>query len=317
MLITLLVRTSATVYLRLCSLHPTYSPAILTKIAVTDALLVASAFCRVRLSKPVTLTLVRPVQSPVVVVSTPTRSSPAPGSLSSLSLGLNTTPSPAPGPSGPEAPIFGQSSMTLRRESDEMDWEATPTKDPAAWDKFGARQQRMFPQPSASDETGLESLIAGWGISPGSAAAAVGQGSRPSKPLPMAQLAPRAFLDDARVRNLRKLLGALRSLSLLAAVGLRSVGLRISDVAAPALQALLWCEAAASLLALVICLATGPASFFPLAAVVYLCDCGVRASALFATAVPSSLPAEVLAWAGPELACVVWAVFDGLVLLST
>lgn len=37
----------------------------------------------------------------------------------------------------------------------------TPTK--SDWDKFGTQKQRMFPR-QENEETGLESLLAGWGI---------------------------------------------------------------------------------------------------------------------------------------------------------
>jgi len=64
-----------------------------------------------------------------------------------------------------------------------MDWEPSPTVDrfrppPALdddedfhgtkndWDSFAVNKQRMFPPREGEDETGLESLIAGWGIDP-------------------------------------------------------------------------------------------------------------------------------------------------------
>jgi hypothetical protein len=64
-----------------------------------------------------------------------------------------------------------------------MDWEPSPTVDrfrrpPGLdddeefngtkndWDSFAVNKQRMFPPREGQDETGLESLIAGWGIDP-------------------------------------------------------------------------------------------------------------------------------------------------------
>jgi hypothetical protein len=64
-----------------------------------------------------------------------------------------------------------------------MDWEPSPTVDrfrrpPGLdddeefngtkddWDSFAVNKQRMFPPREGEDETGLESLIAGWGIDP-------------------------------------------------------------------------------------------------------------------------------------------------------
>ena len=64
-----------------------------------------------------------------------------------------------------------------------MDWEPSPTVDrfrrpPGLdedeefndtrndWDSFAINKQRMFPPREGQDETGLESLIAGWGIDP-------------------------------------------------------------------------------------------------------------------------------------------------------
>jgi hypothetical protein len=64
-----------------------------------------------------------------------------------------------------------------------MDWEPSPTVDRSRrppgldddeelngarndWDSFAVNKQRMFPPREGQDETGLESLIAGWGIDP-------------------------------------------------------------------------------------------------------------------------------------------------------
>jgi hypothetical protein len=95
--------------------------------------------------------------------------------------------------------MFGQTSLHVpprqhASEDDSMDWEPSPhaavtnggwtTRPPTQpdahykgngisrndWDGFGAGKQRMFEKPRAEvAETGLESLLAGWGISPGPA----------------------------------------------------------------------------------------------------------------------------------------------------
>jgi len=202
-----------------------------------------------------------------------------------------------------------------------MDWEPAPARgtdtpeDRSEWDSFGVGRQRMFPNGSANDETGLENLLAGWGISTGSAAGTTSQ----SQPLPMAPLAPSRglVLDDALVRKFRSFLLILRCLALCAAVACVSVQLSIEDMAPRPLRALLALEAAASTLALVVCLVSRSGRMVPLAAIVLASDAVVRLSALMSTALPSSLPHEALAWAGPEIACATWAVLDGMVLAAT
>lgn len=70
-------------------------------------------------------------------------------------------PSPVPARSG-RAPPPGL-------EDDDVDaqW-GTPTKnDKRDWDTFATNRQRMFPNQGVRDETGLESLIAGWGLGGG------------------------------------------------------------------------------------------------------------------------------------------------------
>lgn len=202
-----------------------------------------------------------------------------------------------------------------------MDWEPAPgtgagtPEDRSEWESFGVGRQRMFPNGSANDETGLETLLAGWGISTGSAAIGV----PPSQPLPMAPLAPSRglVLDDALLRKFRNLLLIARCFALCAAIACVSVELRINDIAPRPLRALLALEAAASALALVVCLVSRSGRMVPLAAIVLASDAVVRLSALMSTALPSSLPHEALAWAGPEIACATWAVLDGMVLAAT
>lgn len=96
----------------------------------------------------------------------------------------------------PVNPVFGHTSLpqaALVANSDSMDWEPSPgaavsnggwTRRPPAmwdveddepdpiqrndWDSFAINKQRMFAQPQAQ-ETGLESLLAGWGLGGGGA----------------------------------------------------------------------------------------------------------------------------------------------------
>lgn len=70
------------------------------------------------------------------------------------------------------SPIFGQSSfqsaypaVPFDRGDDSMDWEPAAPTSSSDWDNFGAGKQRMFP--TSAQETGLESLIATWGIDEG------------------------------------------------------------------------------------------------------------------------------------------------------
>lgn len=99
-------------------------------------------------------------------------------------------------------PIFGQPAFTQNENNEQyepepMDWEPSPTTDRTFlrkppgldpedeetrddWDSFAVGPQRMFAARDAHDETGLESLIAGWGIDPGPISNGVGQSqSRP------------------------------------------------------------------------------------------------------------------------------------------
>jgi hypothetical protein len=182
----------------------------------------------------------------------------------------------------------------------------------------------MFPNGTANDETGLESLLAGWGISTGSAAGTGGVAYPQSQPLPLAPLAPRRglVLDDALLRKVRKILLILRCISLAGSVVCVTVGLRLTDfyLVPRALRTLLALEAGTSALAFVVCLVSvsqARAVLVPLAAVVLASDAAVRTSALVSTAVPASLPYEALAWAGPEIACATWAVLDAMVIAST
>lgn len=121
--------------------------------------------------RPVALKLVRPVSAP----STPAPAGPDvhADSLSALSLSGTSQPLQANGRQPPPPqPVFGKPSLGLtpppRDDSEPMDWEPTAT-DPSNevsndWDSFGIGRQNMFPRASASEETGLEPLLATWGL---------------------------------------------------------------------------------------------------------------------------------------------------------
>lgn len=218
--------------------------------------------------------------------------------------------------------------------SEPMDWEPTTASpssgdvgeggDGGDWDAFGVGRQRMFPTQSGNDETGLESLLAGWGISTGAATAppatpkAGGPPGVPLASLPVAGLAPRGIvLDDARLRLTRKMLLVARLVTFAAAVASVAIGIRIDDFAGPTLTVLLALEAAASGIALAVVLASRRPGSVPLAAIILASDAALRTAALVSPAVPSSLPYEALMAAGAEWACAAWAALDAFVLAST
>lgn len=136
----------------------------------------------IRIAQPVSLSLVRPTSTQSSSHPTPSRVLPSSTSaplvdLSTLSLNHQSLPN------FQANPIFGQSSLQPLpnpTENDAMDWEPLPpTSKPspdqwldeadegggkADWNGFGMGKQRMFPQAHGTDETGLESLLAGWGL---------------------------------------------------------------------------------------------------------------------------------------------------------
>lgn len=105
-------------------------------------------------------------------------------------------------------PIFGQPAFAKNEnyeqyEPEPMDWEPSPTTDRTFlrkppgldledeetkddWDSFAVGPQRMFAARDGHDETGLESLIAGWGIDPGPTSNGDGQPQRQSRPVRLA-----------------------------------------------------------------------------------------------------------------------------------
>ncbi|EJT50267.1 hypothetical protein A1Q1_00461 [Trichosporon asahii var. asahii CBS 2479] len=120
--------------------------------------------------RPVTLRLVRPVSAPTTPSSADADAHA--DSLSALSLSGTSQVNGRPPP--PPQPIFGKQSLGLtpppRDESEPMDWEPTAADSSnetgSDWDRFGIGRQNMFPRASASEETGLEPLLATWGLGP-------------------------------------------------------------------------------------------------------------------------------------------------------
>jgi len=128
-----------------------------------------------KVHQPVALSLVRPVKV-----------APAPAAIETPQLSYLSLDND-PFPKATNNPIFGQPSLQRQNLDDQpepMDWEPIPISTPRRpkvldsdedsgsefrearqtdWNSFGAGKQRMFPKPSASDQTGLESLFASWG----------------------------------------------------------------------------------------------------------------------------------------------------------
>nr|XP_019008114.1 uncharacterized protein I206_07282 [Kwoniella pini CBS 10737]OCF46895.1 hypothetical protein I206_07282 [Kwoniella pini CBS 10737] len=161
----------------------------LTLLRVAFALeLIIHSLTSIRISQPVKIKLVRPVSltsTPMNSTTTTTGYSiPNPPSsptnhLSSLSLSNTISHRQITA-----NPIFGQASLhqpipDIPVDGEPMDWEPTqqsnfantlfsPTDEDELifdkkenWDKFGINKQRMFHN---QNETGLENLLAGWGI---------------------------------------------------------------------------------------------------------------------------------------------------------
>ena len=120
-----------------------------------------------------------------------------------------------------EEPVFGKTSLSMRRDrSEPMDWESTLPKStgkPAGidddetgengvphqksdWNDFATGKQRMF---AGQGETGLESLLASWGLS--------GEAKPSAAPHPATPADPTRFL-----RASFSVLGAFRIIGLVA-----------------------------------------------------------------------------------------------------
>lgn len=223
-----------------------------------------------REAAPIQLTLVRPV--PVEPIRPPSHGRTLPPTHPAHphpSHPSHTQPHAAPQP----PPVFGQTSLNLpERDEEPMDWE--PTSADHDWDGFGVGQQRMFAS-SESNETGLEALIATWGLGGSSATPSNTRwggkwgGSPVADTKPTQRIsngAPRTNVDATHgmfsvpprppppqppnvlgmLRAARGALLALRVLALAAALASRVGRIAIHTRTAPLLDALLGLEAAAS-----------------------------------------------------------------------
>jgi hypothetical protein len=148
-------------------------------------------------------------------------------------------------PSRQEAnPIFGQPAFAHNDQSEQyepepMDWEPSPTTDRTFlrrppgldlendetrddWDQFAVGPQRMFAARDGQDETGLESLIAGWGIDAGPTSTSNGVAHSQNRPIRLApssnsvaKLAPASMsIGELIVRIASSLLTFARIISL-------------------------------------------------------------------------------------------------------
>lgn len=212
------------------------------------------AFASLRVSAPVAT---RPIQ-PVTISSTP--SSPLPQisqhSPASHRHGAEHLLS-ATGRKDGSNPMFGQPSFSphsdgtddTRKETEqmEMDWEPSPRpsnisggrrrppglddedQDPEAnsnsrhdWDSFAVNRQRMFPNQTTRDETGLESLIAGWGIDGNGAGTTTRQtpismilSGTPNPPILVSSAPPSMLIVGSKInRAISCLLGVFRCVAL-------------------------------------------------------------------------------------------------------
>ncbi|WVQ85896.1 hypothetical protein IAT38_008064 [Cryptococcus sp. DSM 104549] len=210
MLIIMLLRIFTSLYLYLGGAGDGSSETALLAakagFALEVALILHSLMC-IRITEPVAIQLVRPVslqpspslsRTATITDGLPPHPS-SPTGLSSLSLGGN--------PQRTSNPIFGQPSLQngaptgpSRPEPEPMDWEPSsgavlsnggythrpvgwtpddeddvPLPRKSDWDNFATNKQRLFPQQAGHDETGLESLLAGWGIGGGAESSAVGR----------------------------------------------------------------------------------------------------------------------------------------------
>lgn len=186
-----------------------------------------------------------------------------------------------------------------------MDWEPTgPSRD--SWDSFGAGRQRMFS--TTSNETGLESLLAGWDIG------GTQSGGTQSSVTPAPQVSRAVRLDslDTALRNTRVLLLIMRVVALIAIFGSRIVGLSIlwNQQSVTVQHYLLAVECAASAMALVMSLVSGRVEA-PIAVVLGL-EAAIRATALLSP-YPTHPPFPNM----PEISSLAWTALDALVLAST
>ncbi|BEI80255.1 hypothetical protein CcaverHIS002_0107840 [Cutaneotrichosporon cavernicola] len=275
----------------------------ITAAGALDITMVIAALTRRRDASRIQLTLVRPVH-----VETRPQPSQPPNHSSHSKAGPSSKPEP-PQPTRQSA-VFGQPSLALPEQPDEpMDWEPTHSD----WDGFGVGTQRMF-APAESNETGLEALLATWGL-----------GGEPVRERPQSawersrwgeqrKLVPKdshgvfAIPQPAAPRDvLRPLWVARAALVALRVAALVAVLIRLR--ADSALKALLGLEVAVSTITLGAALPSRSWSLALLAV-----DAGVRASVLLS---PHLVPLpEALREQAPAIECVVWAVADAALLLA-
>ncbi|RXK40627.1 hypothetical protein M231_02082 [Tremella mesenterica] len=147
-------------------------------IPAFEVILLLHAISSIRISQPITISLVRPTQSP-------SHSTTHPDTLSDSHLSHSPISSSHPSQSNSKLfhnPIFGQPSLDPKpkEQSEPMDWEPSPnlrrrqfineeedldldlSPKKGNWDRFASNKQRMFD--GKQEETGLEMLLAGWGL---------------------------------------------------------------------------------------------------------------------------------------------------------
>ncbi|KAL1409816.1 hypothetical protein Q8F55_003813 [Vanrija albida] len=283
-------------------------------LSLVDVVAVLLAYSQLRLKEPVALKLVRPDMT-----SAASPPAPAPPSFSGLSLGN--------GPQQPPQPVFGQPSHSAapRDESEPMDWEpspapGTPTDD---WQTFGVGRQRMFPQPRQQDETGLESLFSGWGISSGTTPQ-ITPGQLPDEHNDYAPRPRGIVLENRGLWSVRALLLGVRVVALFAAGASHLLDTRLPAASKTWLHWLLIGEAVADAISLAVAVAARDNAAAPLRAVVLASGAGLRTMAIMSGAepfpplwVPTSVPHATLEPYGTEIACAAWALLDAFVLAAT
>ncbi|WWC98621.1 hypothetical protein V866_005514 [Kwoniella sp. B9012] len=189
MMIIMFLRISGSAILCLVTDHETSSPFFLKLLQATFALeiaLLVHSLMSIKISQPVSIKLVRPVSVTLDTIPNHPRSTQNGHDLSSLSLSSSQPQPQVSYTNNGVNPIFGQPSLhkplaDMPFDGEPMDWEPTrqqpniyPLFSPQSeydegevfqrkenWDTFGTNKQRMFHR---NDETGLENLLAGWGI---------------------------------------------------------------------------------------------------------------------------------------------------------
>lgn len=211
-----------------------------------------------------------------------------------------------------------------------MDWEPSPVPGslngdtPAGdWETFGVGRQRMFPQPRQQDETGLESLFSGWGISSGTTPK-ITPGQLPDEHGDYAPRPRGIVLENTGLWFVRALLLGVRLIALAAGASSHLFAARLPTAAKTWLHWLLIAETIADAISLVVAVAARDNARAPLRAVVLASGAAFRAMAIFSGAepfpplwIPNSVPHATLEPYGTEIACGAWALLDAFVLAAT